>query len=500
MDLAIHLDKNSKTPLYQQLQNEIRHGILQGKLKANQKLPSSRNLANSLNISRSTVTLTYEQLECEGYLETRRGSGTYVCSQIPEDWLFESGAETPKEKTAKAQKSPTQNSPVHLSEFGRNLLTIGKLEHSEPDDQISFRYGNPAGEYFPIKQWQKLLNRHSHKSDEILDYANEPAGYFPLREEIADYLGRSRGVNCRAEQVIIINGSQQALSLICRLLLEPQDWMAMEDPGYLGMRHCVMGQLANIEPIPLTVDGLDVDYLSQIDQTQRNLKFVYVTPSHQFPTGVTLSLSKRIALLQWAQKTNTLIIEDDYDSEYRYGEQPIPALQGMDRNNSVIYVGTFSKIIFPSLRMGYLVVPEDWITVMNKAKWLCDRYCPLLEQYVLRDWIAEGYFERHIRRMRKLYNSRRQALINAFKHYFDDRVTVFGANAGIHVMVKIETNLPDEVIIQKSAELGVGVISAREYYLQSPHQGEFIFGYAQLTEAQIDYGIRTLAKVIIKGS
>ena len=484
MDLAIHLDKNSQTPLYQQVTAQIRIAILQGRLKPNQKLPSSRNLAYSLTISRSTVTLSYEQLESEGYLITRRGSGTYICSQIPDDWLKSEPVDPVTNE--KGQKYP-------LSEFGRNLLSIGQLELSEPDYDISFRYGNPASEYFPLKQWRKFLTRYSDNCPELLNYASDAAGYFPLRQEIANYLARSRAVRCRAEQVIIINGSQQALNLIARLMLDTGDWVAMENPGYLGARHCFMGQLANIQPITITEEGVDVEALSGY---QQNFKLVYVTPSHQFPTGVTLSLSRRIALLQWAEKTNTLIIEDDYDSEYRYGEQPIPSLQGMDRSHSVIYIGTFSKIVFPSLRIGYLVMPDNWIPIISKAKWLCDRFCPILEQYALTDWIAQGYFERHIRRMRQLYNLRRQALIRAFEKYFGDRVTIFGANAGIHVMVKIKTSLPDEVVIQKAAEAGIGLISARGYYLQPRYQGEFIFGYAQLTEAQIDRGISILAKIL----
>ena len=245
--------------------------------------------------------------------------------------------------------------------------------------------------------------------------------------------------------------------------------------------------------ITVNSEGIDVSVLSKYHQ---KFQLVYVTPSHQFPTGVTLSLSQRIALLQWAEKTNTLIIEDDYDSEYRYESEPIPALQGMDRSQSVIYIGTFSKILFPSLRIGYLVVPPNWITIITKAKWLCDRFCPILEQRALTDWIGLGYFERHIRRMRQLYNLRRQALIKAFEKYFGKRVTILGANAGIHLMVKIETTLSDELIIQKAATVGIGLISARGYYLQPQHQGEFIFGYAQLTEAQIDKGILNLSRIL----
>ncbi len=484
MDLAIHLDETSTTPLYQQLTEEIRCAILKGRLQPKQKLPSSRSLAKSLIISRSTVTQCYEQLESEGYLETRCGSGTYVCHHIPDEWLNSQPVEPVTNKIAK---------DLTLSQFGKSLSSIGSLDISEPDYEISFRYGNPAHEYFPIQLWRKFLTRYCENSTALLNYASDAAGYFPLRVAIANYLGRSRAVQCTPEQIIIVNGSQQALDLIARLTLDPGDWVAMEDPGYLGARHCFSGQSAHLKPIPINSEGLDIEFLTQ---DNRNFKLIYVTPSHQFPTGVTLTLKQRIALLQWAQTTGTLIIEDDYDSEYRYGEQPIPALQGMDKSQSVIYVGTFSKTMFPSLRIGYLVVPESWISLVSNAKWLCDRVTPLLEQYALTDWIAEGHFERHIRRMRKLYNLRRQVLVKAFEQYFGDRVTLLGANAGIHVMVRIETALLDKVVIQKAAAVGVGLISAREYYLQPQEQGEFIFGYAQLTENQIKQGILKLSQVL----
>jgi GntR family transcriptional regulator / MocR family aminotransferase len=484
MDLAIYLDSTSNTPLYQQLTNKIRHGVLEGRLQPNQKIPSSRSLAKSLAISRSTVTQSYEQLESEGYLKTSRGSGTYVCQQIPDEWLQCQAVEPITSKTEKDSS---------LSQFGNNLISLGSLEISEPDYEISFRYGNPAIAYFPMSQWRKLLTHHAENSPDLLNYAPDAAGYFPLRVEIASYLGHSRAVHCTPEQIIIVNGSQQALDLIARLTLDSGDWVAMEDPGYLGARHCFMGQFAKIQPIPVNSAGLDVSALSKY---QQKFKLVYVTPSHQFPTGATMSLSQRIALLQWAEKTNTLIIEDDYDSEYRYESQPIPALQGMDRGQSVIYIGTFSKIIFPSLRIGYLVVPPDWIPIVSKAKWLCDRFCPILEQYALTDWIRLGYFARHIRRMRKLYNLRRQVLIKAFEQYFGERVTILGDKAGMHIMVRIATRLSDELVIQKAAAAGIGLVSARGYYLQPQRQGEFIFGYAQLREELIEQGIFRLSQIL----
>jgi GntR family transcriptional regulator/MocR family aminotransferase len=484
MDLVVALDRTSEIPLYQQLAEELRHAVLQKRLKPNQKLPPSRALAKSLAISRATVTQSYEQLLSEGYFKARCGSGTFVCSQLPDAYL---------QPALIDQAASGLIELKMLSRFGADLLAVDRLEIPEPQAEISFRFGNPAAAQFPIELWRRLLSRHCHNSAALLNYMPDAAGYVPLRMAIADYLGRSRAVRCSAEQIMIVNGSQQALDLIARLTINPGDWVAVEDPGYWGARHCFQGQGAKLQAVSVDAEGLDVAALSQYHQT---FKLLYVTPSHQFPTGVTLSLSRRLAVLQWAQQTGTLILEDDYDSEYRYGDRPIPSLQGLDSNNTVIYMGTFSKTLFPSLRIGYLVVPTAWIPVVSRVKWLCDRQSPTLEQYALTDFIAEGHFERHIRRMRHLYDHRRQVLVNALKDYFGSRVSILGESAGIHLMAKIETALSDEAAIQKAAIAGIGMISAQGYYLTAPKTGEFIFGYAQLDETQIEQGIQKLAQVL----
>ncbi len=484
MDLAISLDSASSTPLYQQLAAALRRAVLQKRLKPSQKLPPSRTLAKSLELSRTTVTQSYELLLSEGYFETRRGSGTFVSSRLPEDYL--------QPEQLAGGRSP-QAGPIRLSHFGTGLLTAGPLAVGEPEDDISFRYGSPAAEQFPMALWRRLLSRHCQKTAALLNYSADAAGYMPLRAAIADYLGRCRAVQCYAEQVIIVSGSQQALDLITRLTVNRGDWVAMEDPGYRGARHCFQQQGANLQGIPVDSQGIEVDALRQSPQT---FKLLYVTPSHQFPTGVTLSLSRRLSLLQWAQQQGTLILEDDYDSEYRYSGRPVPALQGLDQANVVLYVGTFSKVLFPSLRMGYLVVPPAWVPLVRRAKGLCDRYSPLLEQYALTDFITEGHFEAHIRRMRHRYDRHRQALVGALKRCLGSRVTILGENAGIHLMVKLETGLPDEVVIQRAQRRGVGLTSARDYYLATPSSGEFIFGYAELDEAQIVEGVQRLAQAL----
>jgi len=290
---------------------------------------------------------------------------------------------------------------------------------------------------------------------------------------------------------VMTNGSQQALDLILRLLIDGGDAIAMEDPGYPSARKLFTTQGATLLPVPVDEAGLQVSELPDLP-----LKLVHVTPSHQFPTGAILSLPRRLELLAWVQQRGALIIEDDYDSEYRYGARPIPALQGLDQSGSVLYIGTFSKVLFPSLRIGYLVLPQQLVALFKKAKWLCDRQLPLLEQQVLTDFIQGGHLEQHIRRMRSLYDQRRQAIVSALKHHFGNRVTIMGEQAGIHVMVKLQTSISDKDVVERAAQVGVGLMSAQNHYLHPQKTGEFIFGYAELTVEQIDRGIRRLARVL----
>lgn len=485
MDLAIALDSNATGPLHRQLYEELRRAILSGRLLPRQRIPSTRALAKSLGISRTTVTQSYEQLLSEGYLQTLVGSGTFVSAQLPDDLLRSTPIET-------AQK--LARSPLKLSKYGAGLAETDIPVITEPDAPISFRYGRPALDRFPIQLWRKLLSRHCRSNLDWLDYATDPLGHKPLREAIARYLSRSRAIQCEPDQVMISNGTQQALHLVTRLLIEPGEAIALEEPGYLRAQRTFLTQGARLLPVAVDESGLVVQDLA--NYSTESIKLVYVTPSHQFPTGAVLSLPRRLELLSWAQQTGAMIIEDDYDSEYRYGERPIPALQGLDQSDSVLYIGTFSKVLFPSLRIGYLVLPQSLIPVFTRAKWLADRQSPLLEQRVLADFINEGYLERHIRQMRAHYDQRRQALVQALNFYLGERAKILGENAGIHLMVRLHTSLSDEEIVYRAAQVGVGMMSAQPHYLKANRTGEFIFGYSELTEHQIQEGIRRLAQAI----
>ncbi|MEM9161863.1 MAG: PLP-dependent aminotransferase family protein [Cyanobacteria bacterium P01_F01_bin.4] len=469
--------------MYQQLYEQLRQAILQGLLRSQQRLPSTRSLAESLGVSRLTVTQGYDWLISEGYLETRPGAGTYICRELP-DLLLKASAVTSVE---------TARNTMPLSAYGERVQNAS-VRPPESDCDISFRYGRPALDLFPTEIWRKLLSRHCRTEGRTwMDYTPSAMGYGPLRAEIAAYLGQARAVQCQPEQILITNGTQQALDLIVRLLVNPADCIAMEDPGYLGARSIFQASGAEVVAVPCDRNGLIVD---KLDTDCPNPRLVYVTPSHQFPTGALLSLPRRLALLQWAHATSALIIEDDYDSEYRYSGRPIPALQGLDTQQSVLYIGTFSKVMFPSLRIGYLVLPPSLATVFSKAKQLADRQPPSLTQWALADFIHEGHLERHIRRMRTLYARRRQALVESLYHAFGDTVEILGDSAGLHIMARLPLSLDDNDVIERAQTVGVAMFSARPQYWQPIRQGEFVFGYAELDEATLAEAIRRVAKAL----
>jgi len=487
MDFAIALDPSLPDPLYRQLCEGLRRAILSGQIRAGQRLPSTRALAKLLCVSRATVCESYDQLISEGYLETKRGSGTFACAQLPNELLCADPIST-------QTPSPAAEPQIQLSAYGRQVLSAPiRLASTLPPSLISFRYGSPALDCFPLQQWRQLLSRYCRRgSAAMLDYTNDILGYQPLREAIAQYLARSRAVRCDADRIIIVNGSQQAINLVTRISIERGDIVALEEPGYPGARESFRAQGAKLLPIPVDREGIQVDCLSE---QQANLpKLIYITPSHQFPTGAALSLSRRFQLLAWAAQTGAIAIEDDYDSEFRYEGRPLPALQGLDRNHSVLYIGTFSKVLFPSLRLGYLVVPKPWVQVLSRAKWFCDRQSSFLEQYALTDFINEGHLERHIRRMRLLYDRRRQALIQALTQHFEERIEIIGENAGMHLMIRFDTPLDTSEILTRFDRQGVEVIDARQYYLDTPSRREFVLGYAELDEAQLVEGVKRMAQ------
>ncbi|HZS05380.1 MAG TPA: PLP-dependent aminotransferase family protein [Blastocatellia bacterium] len=489
MDFVIPLDNQSTAPLHRQLSDELRRAILTGRLVPGERLPSTRAMAGLLGVSRVTVTQSYEDLISEGYLQAAHGSGTFICQQLPEELL------RPAPLRSDSRAARTTGRAWRLSAYGGSIGCAESAGEATNRHLISFRYGTPSFEQFPWRQWGRLLSRHARAASRtVFDYHADESGYRPLREAIARYLARARAARCAADQVVIVSGSQQGLDLIARLLLDRGDQVAVEDPCYLGARRIFEATGARLFSVPVDESGIEVERLTARSVPQ--IKLVYVTPSHQFPTGALLSLPRRLALIAWAEQRGAVIVEDDYDSEYRYGGRPVPALQGLDQSGSVIYVGTFSKVMFPSLRIGYLVVPSGVARVFARARWLADRQSPMLEQCALADFINEGHLERHIRRMRTLYDRRRQALVRALASHFGGRVTVMGESAGMHLMARLQTGIGDEEVIARAARAGVEMISARPNYLRGRPAGEFIFGYSDLSERKILEAVRRLDRAL----
>ncbi|MEO8595570.1 MAG: PLP-dependent aminotransferase family protein [Candidatus Solibacter sp.] len=467
--------RKTARPLHRRIYEEWREGILSGRYRRGERVPSTRELAAALGVARSTVTAAYEQLTAEGYLDSTRGSGTFVCRQLPEQLLHARGAAMP---------AAAPETPIRLSRFATDL-TDKREPHPAPlAGWLLFSQWRPDLHHFPFRTWHKLMNRHLRAgASTLFDYAESATGYEPLRREIAAYLARSRAVRCTPEQVLIVNGSQQGLDLCARLLLDRGDEVALEDPGYQGAHQIFQAYGARLFAAPMDGDGVIPGALSA------KARLVYVTPSHQFPSGVSMSVARRLELIEWARRHGAAIIEDDYDSEYRYSGAPLPAMQGLAKGAPVIYIGTFSKVMFPGLRIGYVVAPPALSEVFQHVKWLADRQTPLLEQAALADFLREGHLDRHTRRMRRLYGRRREVMVTALAKHFGSRATVLGDAAGMHALVRFE----DDGIAERAARNRVRLFSSESYYLGAAPANEFVFGFSGVPESAIRAGIRRLA-------
>src|SRR6266508_214651 len=504
MTIAIMtLARSSIVPLHRQLYESWRDAILSGRFAAGARLPSTRALAAELAISRNTVLEAYAQLMAEGYVEGQIGSGTYVAHALPDDLLYAGAA---SEQPSVNAHQPTPPLPSRsLSRRGALLAStpvspprrptpngaeIPLAPGPAPRALISFRPGQPAIDAFPYDTWARIANRHWRHPPRGLAAYGDPAGYAPLREMIAAYLRAARAIDCDAGQVIVVSGSQQALDLAARVLLDEGDPAWIEDPGYLGARGALIGAGARIVPVPVDHEGLDVTAGAARCPDAR---LAYVSPSHQYPLGVTMSLARRLALLEWAARAGAWVLEDDYDSEYRYAGRPLAALQGLDRHRRVIYIGTFSKVLFPALRLGYMVVPLDLVDAFVAARALADRHSSSLDQAVLADFIAEGHFTRHIRRMRALYAARHAALVEAVERDLAGLITVIPAEAGMHLVGWLPEGAEDRAAAEQATAHGVDTVALSLYALEPPRRGGLLLGYTALDEAQIREGVRRLA-------
>ena len=471
----IAIDSRAKNPIYRQLYDWFRRAITSGQMRPRQRVPSTRSLAAELKISRIPVLNAYEQLLAEGYLETFVGAGTCVASSIPGDQLNSAARRSQRKHEAMEKRGPRRTSSrgVALTELPTQswLNIVG-----------AFRVSLPALDHFPIRVWSRLVARHSRRPARgIMGYA-DAMGYLPLREAIAEYLGAVRAVRCDASQILVTTGSQQGLQLSAQVLLDPKDPVWMEDPGYPSARQAFIATGARLIPVPLDHEGMNFEDMIRCGQ---NARAVYITPSHQYPLGMTMGATRRMLLLNWAVRTGAWIIEDDYDSEYRFGSRPIASLQGLDSDARVIYVGTFSKVMFPALRVGYLVVPKDLVPAFAAARDAADVFSATLYQSVLTDFIREGHFARHIRRMRMLYMERRKALVKAIRDQLGDEFEVVGAEAGMHLVAMLPPGMNDVAVSRKAAQRGVSATPLSTCYLKPPARGGLILGYGGANARQI---------------
>jgi GntR family transcriptional regulator/MocR family aminotransferase len=483
---AVSIDPRSDKPLHRQLYDEVRAAILSGRLAPGSRLPASREMAALSRVSRNTVMLAFEQLRAEGYITGRLGSGTFVAEALPES------ANVPgPPREAPALRIAGGRRP--LSQRGERIARVRFAPVEEPVTGNAFRSGLPAFEHFPFELWRQVLNRRlASRTSRSLTY-DDPCGQIRLREAIAAHLSEARGAHCAPEQILITMGAQQALDLSVRVLLNPGDAVLMEDPGYFAARALFEAEGARLVPVPVDRDGMDVEAGIAAEP---NARLAYVTPSHQHPMGVMLSLPRRLALLAWAERAGSWVLEDDYASEYRYSGRPLAALQGIDPHQRVLYVGTFSKTLFASLRMGYLVAPPDLVPVLSTARALADRQPPAMAQLVLTEFINEGHYARHLRRMRKLYAERQQMMIEILTREADGRIEVHPADAGMNLVGWLPPGVDDRAVYEAAARRGVVAMPVSGYALRPQSRGGLVLGYTGVDRAQMEDGVRKLVEAV----
>lgn len=486
MEIPIEIDHGSRQSLQGQIFGHFRQRILCGRLKAGAPVPASRALAEQLGVSRNTVLLAYDRLIAEGYLQARGAIGTYVSFELPETCL---AAVRPV-----ASPSPAQGeSSAHLA-----IPFFGKAQAVVSAQRLAFDFwlGRPDSHSFPIKAWRRLTNKALATAGARLTEYRDPGGLPELRQAIADHLGAARGISVSPDQVIITAGSQEGLNLVARLLVREGTPVATENPCYQGAAFLFESYYAKMVPVPVDEAGLDVEQLPK-----KGVMLVYVTPSHQYPLGFTLSLERRLKLIDWARRCGAYIIEDDYDSDFRYRGSPLTALMGLDPHGCVMYLGTFSKSIGAGLRLGYLVVPEALAGAARSAKALLDNGHPWLDQAVMAEFVRSGAYGNHLRRIRHLYCERRDCLVEALRRHFG-AVRLSGLESGMHLAWHLPEHYPSASELQNLAlRQGVGVYSlssgAAYDYGGCEYSGRtVVLGFSSLDEHQIRAGVQRIADAL----
>lgn len=491
--VALDLDREGGGALYRQLYDGLRAMILDGRLPSGSRLPANRILAQDLSLSRNTVAAALQQLLAEGYVETRQGDGTYVASELPD-----AGPERRRPEHFGADGAqPLGDVARHygLSRRGRALAAISRVNSATAS---AFAPG-PELAAFPFAIWARLLTKFWRRPGPDLTVNRDAGGYPPLKAAIAAYLGAMRGVRCDPGQIIVVSGAQQAINLAAQVLLDHDDQALVEEPGYGGIRGALTAAGLRIALVPVDAEGMDI---AAGEARAPLARLACVAPSHQHPLGVVMSLRRRLALIEWARRRQAWILEDDYDSEYRYAGRPLAALQGLDPTGRVIYVGSFSKVMFPTLRLGYLVVPPDLVEHFIRARRVLDDHAAMLAQPVLARFIEDGHFAAHIRRMRRLYAARQEALLDTAKRHLTGLLEIAPDEAGMHLIAwpgaGPASHMDDQAIAQAAAKAGVATIALSTTYAGRPVRQGLMLGYAAHNEDAIATAGRLLGEIIIE--
>ncbi len=501
--------------IQQQFYLALKKQIQSGTLAPGTKLPSSRSFASMMSISRNSVLAGLDRLIDEGYLYTQAGSGTYVALALPEQFTHIQPTAPALATNSLPIAADAAQSVSTQTVTCANSLPLAKIsarvQALKPTweaatttlgDQRIFSIGVGCTDLFPYQHWGRLLGR-AWRQFAKQSHHNDVFGFMPLRQAIADYACSTRGVHCSAEQVLIVNGTQQAINLVAQVLLDQGDEVCLDEPGYDAARGALLAQGAQVRPVSSDAAGMKID---DVIQHWPETKMIYSTPSHQFPLGGTLSLSRRLALLAWAAENNRWIFEDDYNSEFRYHAQPIQALQGLDRQHRVIYVGTFSKMLLPELRLGFMLIPPQLIEAFQWAKHYADTRSAYLEQATLAMLISDGHYARHVRRVRKACAERQQALIHAIQQHLSDYFEVAPSDSGIHLLAWLKTPYTEQEIMTTCREIGLGAQPLSRYYQQQsqnqthvvnpPRRQGILFGFAAHRPAEMQHAIQQLAQAL----
>ena len=461
------------------VQRALRQLILDGVLAPGLRLPATRALAQSLGVSRDTVEMAYAQLRLDGYLRRQAGSGSFVSPTIGASLLGKPATALP----------PWSAQPAALSARGAHILASGGV--ADQQSVKAFATGLPETRAFPLDVWERLRRQAAGEHHVLLH--GDPQGAEPLRQAIADYVNLERGARATAGQVLVLSSTRQALYLCAQVLADAHGPILMEDPGYFGARKAFEMAQLQVIPVPVDADGLSIAHL-RADRSGANT--VYVTPSHQYPTGATLALGRRLALTAWAAERQGWIIEDDYDSQFHYAGLPTACVQGLDKQQRTIYLGTFAKSLYPGLRLGYMVLPPALVKPMTYARSILDGHTPQLDQLTLARFIADGHFAAHVRAMRKVYAVRRDAMAQAVRRHLPHVVTAQLPPGGLQMPCLLHEGREELDTIRLAAQAGIVLPGLSRLYARPPERGGWLLGFAALTPHEIDSGIVRLARAL----